>query len=87
MARSISLQGVFDGKYSSEIRGNHVCKALSDIYKDVDSISFTDNKIELVSEVSQVLSSLTDWTGYRGVEIPLPRPGWSPKEAEKSNGV
>ncbi|KFY42027.1 hypothetical protein V495_04682 [Pseudogymnoascus sp. VKM F-4514 (FW-929)] len=60
VARGISLQGVSDGNYLVEIRGKHVCKALSDIYENVDSISFTENKIELDTKELKILFHARD---------------------------
>ena len=43
VARRISERGVFTGVYVVDIRGNFLCEALSDIYRDVDGVNFPKN--------------------------------------------
>ncbi|KAH9220381.1 hypothetical protein DL95DRAFT_329576 [Leptodontidium sp. 2 PMI_412] len=43
VARRISERGVFTGAYVVDIRGNFLCEALADIYRDVDGVNFPKN--------------------------------------------
>ena len=48
VARRISERGVFTGIYVVDIRGNFLCEALSEIYRDADGVNFPKN-VSLVS--------------------------------------
>ena len=48
VARRILERGVFTGAYVVDIRGNFLCEALADIYRDVDGVNFPKN-VSLVS--------------------------------------
>ena len=67
VARRISERGVFTGIYVVDIRGNFLCEALSEIYRDADGVNFPKN-VSLVSNFRNLskLSVLTPtWPGHR----------------------
>jgi hypothetical protein len=62
VARRISERGVFTGIYVVDIRGNFLCEALSEIYRDVDGVNFPKN-VSLVSRLPKSSKMDPELTG------------------------